>query len=111
MSAFQYVRDHYKVPAELGRRVIVYGKPGIIVADRGNYIGVNFDADKPGVIKNAHPVSEVEYGEIGKIRKTSRWAARYQRYHEYGECFPNFLEFCKWDASNERERKTAEWNS
>lgn len=43
----EYVRAHYNVPAEIGRRVVVDGKPGIITSDRGHYIGVNFDADKP----------------------------------------------------------------
>src|SRR5690242_8810153 len=103
--ACDYVRDYYGVPAEIGRRVIVGGKPGIIAADRGHYIGVNFDSDKPGVILNCHPTSEVEYGDMGKVRKPSRHAARYQRYLEYGECFSNFLEFCYWDARQERS-----WN-
>ena len=31
-----YVRQHYKVPTEVGRRVIAYGKLGIILADRGH---------------------------------------------------------------------------
>ena len=65
----EYVKQNYGVPAEIGRRVAVYGKPGIIAEDRGHYIGVNFDADKPGVIKNAHPTSEVEYHDMGEIRK------------------------------------------
>jgi hypothetical protein len=103
--AFEYVRYYYGVPAELGRRVIVSGKPGIIAADRGHYIGVNFDSHKPGVILNCHPTSEVEYGDMGELRKPSRYAARYQRYLEYGECFSNFLEFCYWDADQERS-----WN-
>ena len=47
-----YVKEHYKVPAEIGRRVVVDGKPGIIAEDRGHYIGVNFDADKLGIIRN-----------------------------------------------------------
>lgn len=101
----EYVREHYGVPAEIGRRVMVGGKPGIIAADRGHYIGVNLDADKPGVIVNAHPVSEVEYGELGKVRKPSRHAARYQRYLEYGDGFDSFIDFCRWDADPERS-----WN-
>lgn len=56
----QYVRDYYGVPAEIGRRVTVSGRPGIIVEDRGNYIGVNFDSDKPGLVYPCHPTSEVE---------------------------------------------------
>jgi hypothetical protein len=41
----EYVCRTYGVPAEIGRRVIVYGKPGIIAEDRGHYIGVNFDCE------------------------------------------------------------------
>lgn len=67
-----YVKRHYGVPADIGRRVEVDGKPGIIAADRGHYIGVNFDADKPGVISNCHPTWRVVYGEMGTIRKLTR---------------------------------------
>jgi hypothetical protein len=101
----EYVREYYGVPAEIGRRVVVSGKPGIIAADRGHYIGVNFDADKPGVICNCHPTSDVEYGEMGVVRKPSRYAARYDRYLEYGDGFDSFIQFCYWDAAPERS-----WN-
>lgn len=40
-----YVRCHYDVPAEVGRRVIGNGEPGIIMADCGHYIGVILDSD------------------------------------------------------------------
>lgn len=96
----------YGVPAEIGRRVTVYGKPGIIAEDRGHYIGVNFDCDKPGVIKNAHPTSEVQYHDIGKLRKPSKSRARYLRFIEYGDGFNSFLDFCRWDANPERS-----WNT
>lgn len=102
----KYVRENYGVPAEIGRRVTVYGKSGIIAEDRGHYIGVNFDADKPGVIKNAHPTDEVEYHEIGSIRQPSRSSQRYQRYLEYGDGFESFLDYCRWDSEKERS-----WNS
>lgn len=72
MTEFEYIQNYYNVPAELGRRVIVNGKPGIIAEDRGHYIGVNFDHDKPGVISNCHPTWEVEYLDIGSIRKLTR---------------------------------------
>lgn len=101
----EYVKQQYGVPATIGRRVVVSGKPGIIAADRGNYIGVNFDEDKPGVISNAHPTSEVQYGEMGKVRKPSKGAARYQRWLEYGDGFDSFMHFCRWDAEPERS-----WN-
>jgi hypothetical protein len=32
----EYVRQHYQVPAEIGRRVIAHGKPGVILANRGH---------------------------------------------------------------------------
>lgn len=101
----EYVQEHYGVPAVIGRRVMVSGKPGIIAADRGHYIGVNFDADRPGVISNCHPTSEVEYGEMGKVRKPSKGAARYLRWLEYGDSFDSFIQFCRWDAEPERS-----WN-
>lgn len=66
--ACDYVRKYYGVPAEIGRIIIFKGRKGIIVEGRGNYIGVNFDADKPSVICNVHP-KDVEYKGIGKIRK------------------------------------------
>lgn len=62
--AFEYVKKHYGVPAEIGRRVVVEGRPGIIAEDRGHYIGVNLDCDKPGVVYNVHPTDNVEYLEI-----------------------------------------------
>lgn len=101
----EYVREYYGVPAVIGRRVVVNGKPGIIAEDRGHYIGVNFDADKPGVVFNCHPTSEVEYGEMGAVRKPSRHQARYRRFLEYGDSFDTFIEFCRWDAAPDRS-----WN-
>lgn len=52
-----YVKQYYEVPADIGRRVMVDGEPGIITEDRGHYIGVTFDADKPGTVRNVHPTS------------------------------------------------------
>jgi hypothetical protein len=101
----EYVKEFYGVPADIGRRVIVNGEPGIIAKDCGNYIGVNFDKDKPGVISNCHPAWEVQYLEMGKIRKMTRSQERYQRWLEYGDSFDEFIQFCYWDASPERS-----WN-
>lgn len=67
-SPCSYVRNAYGVPADIGRRVIVNGKPGIIAEDKGQYIGGNFDEDQPGDIKNCHPLWEVQYLEMGEIR-------------------------------------------
>ncbi len=90
----QYVCDHYGVPADIGRAVTVYGQPGVIAADRGNYIGVNFDSDKPGVIKNCHPTDKVEYGEMVGVRvqKLTRSQKNYQRFLDTDPGMP----FAEW---------------
>ena len=93
----EYVKKYYGVPADIGRRVVVNGKPGIIAQDRGHYIGVNFDHHQPGAISNCHPTWKVEYGEMGKIRKPTRSQARYQRYLEVGDCFENFRHFLAYE--------------
>ena len=105
MTPFSYVVSYYGVPACLGRIVIVGGKQGVIAEDRGHYIGINFDSDKAGVIKNAHPTSDITYLGMSKIRKPSRSSGRYARYLEYGDGFNSFLEYCYWDAEKERS-----WN-
>lgn len=106
MNDCQYVKNYYGVPADIGRRVTVDGRPGIISKDGGNYIGVNFDSDKPGVISNCHPTWRVDYLEIGKIRAITKSQARYQRYLEYGDGFKCFLDYLRWDADPERS-----WNT
>ncbi|NUT81777.1 hypothetical protein HNO85_12585 [Pseudomonas brassicacearum] len=69
-----YVRQHYKVPAEIGRRVIAYGKPGVILADLGQYIGVVLDGDPKKRIGNYHPTHEMQYDENGRDAATQRVA-------------------------------------
>jgi len=102
---FEYVKSYYQVPAKIGRRVLVNGDPGIIAEDRGHYIGVNFDRDKPGIIKNCHPTWKVEYQGVGTVRKPTKSQQRYQRYLEYGDGFHSFIDFCRWDSEPERS-----WN-
>lgn len=106
MPDCEYVKNFYGVPACIGRRVIAYGKPGIIAEDRGNYIGVLLDSDKPGNVNNYHPTDGIEYlNETGKVRKPGRSQARAARYREYGDGFNSFLDFCYWDADPKRS-----WN-
>ncbi len=105
MSKCEYICNYYGVPADIGRRITMSGKPGVIAKDRGNYLGVNFDSDKAGVIFNVHPTFEVEYFGMGKIRKPSRYQARYHRFLEYGDMFDTFIDYCRWDANPDRE-----WN-
>lgn len=69
----QYVREHYGVPAQIGRRVIAYGEPGQIIEDRGHYIGVVLDSDKNRRVGNYHPVDGIEYGEMAELPPVKRW--------------------------------------
>lgn len=102
----EYAQKNYGVPACIGRRVIAYGKPGVIAEDRGHYLGILLDSDKPGNVNNYHPVDGIEYlSEIWRVRKPGRSQARYQRFIEYGDMFDSFMDFCYWDASPERS-----WN-
>jgi len=94
----EYVREHYGVPASIGMRVTVNGKPGIIAEDMGHHIGVNFDSDKPGHISPAHPTWKVEYGEMGTIRKMTRSQARYRRYLSMDGFFDSFRDFLLWEC-------------
>lgn len=97
--SFEYIRNYYGVPAEIRRRVRVYGEEGIIIADLGNYIGVNLDKEKPGKVRNYHPTDGVEYLEMGKIRKPTRSQKSYQEYlnSEANESFAEWMGFkCRY---------------
>lgn len=39
---FEYIKNYYKVPADMFREVTVGGEKGVITKDMGNYIGVTF---------------------------------------------------------------------
>jgi hypothetical protein len=75
MTAFEYIKSIYKVPAEIGREILYKGdkkgeRKGIIVEDRGNYIGVNFYDAKPENVVPLHPTWKVEYLGMGIMSKT-----------------------------------------
>jgi hypothetical protein len=89
-----YVQQHYGVPAEIGRRVLVYGKPGVITEDMGHYIGVNLDEDKPGRVRPYHPTDGVEYLDMGKVRKGTRSQSNYQDFLR-ADCGYTFGEWLK----------------
>lgn len=80
--SFEYIKQQYKVPAEIGREILFEGnRKGVIVDDRGHYIGVNFDDDKPGIVVSLHPTWQVEYkGMRKKLRKSTKGQQRYQEY-------------------------------
>jgi hypothetical protein len=60
-DCYDYVRRTYDVPAYIGTRVTVYGKPGVIVPARSDlhYIHVRFDGQRHSL--PAHPTDEVVY--------------------------------------------------
>lgn len=94
----EYVQQYYGVPACIGRRVIAYGKPGIIAEDRGNYIGILLDSDKPGNVNNYHPTDGIVYlEEIGRVRPMTRSQRRYAEYQRLRDCFDSFRDFLRYD--------------
>ncbi len=97
----EYVQNMYGVPACIGRRICFKGRHGTIAEDRGHYIGVNFDDDKPGSVFNLHPTWKVEYGEMGTVRKPSRSQQRYKNFisSEYPGTFGEWLGIKKKVAS------------
>lgn len=105
MADFSYVQHYYGVPACLGRQVIVGGKPGLIAQDRGHYIGVNFDHDKPGVVRSCHPTSDVVYGDIGRLRPMSASQRRYQEYLKVADCFESFRGWLLYSTQRRRQER------
>jgi len=105
-----YVRDHYKVPACIGRRVRFTSKgsgvrEGVIGKDGGNYIAVNFDNAKPGQAVNVHPTDPgLEYLGMGKVRTMTRSQQNYQDYLSSGhDSFADFMGF-RSKASIKRQK-------
>jgi hypothetical protein len=91
----EYVNQHYNVNACIGRRIDFKGRGGIIAEDRGNYIGVTFDDQKPGTVDNLHPTWKVKYLEMGTVRKMTRSQKRYADYlrSEVSETFSEWMGF------------------
>jgi hypothetical protein len=94
---FEWIKNYYKVPADMHREVIVDGKKGVITKDMGNYIGVNFYdvlTDKPSP---CHPTWEVKYLDTFNhkppIKKLTRSQKRYREYMDLdlGISFAEFL--------------------
>lgn len=112
MNNCKYVRDTYGVPASIGGRVVYKGRKGIISADRGNYIGITFDDQKPGVINNFHPstVGLIYLGR-GIVRKNTKCSeCIYQKYcklqYKAEKCTMMFIQKPK-DTELLRTLKTA----
>lgn len=80
MKEFEYIRHYYDVPAEFGREIEFFGRKGVIIQCLGNYIGVNFDDQKPGRYLPLHPTDNVKYLGIVKPRKMSASQKRYMHF-------------------------------
>lgn len=71
--SLSYIRNYYKVPAEVGRRVVAYGKPGIIMGAINAYIGVVLDDDPTRRQRPHHPEDGIVYGDMAdKLPKPPR---------------------------------------
>jgi|SRR5687768_1319582 len=103
MNDFEYIKDAYRVPAEMYREVIVNGKKGVITVDMGNYIGVNFYDNQTAHALPCHPTWEVTYLDTFNrnppILKQSRSKQRYQAYLR-SECSETFSEWIKGGMYN-----------
>ena len=66
----EYHRDTYGVPAYVGVRVAMEGKPGVITGSSGPHILVLFDGDKTPV--PCHPTWEMTYHEDWSTRATEK---------------------------------------
>jgi len=99
-----YIQEHYKVPAEYGRRIRFQGKEeGIIINADGQYIEVLMDKSKPGHTVRLHPTWEVEYLGTGKPRKPSRSTRRYRDYI-HSEMNMSFIDWLRY-KQYEKETK------
>jgi hypothetical protein len=102
-----YVRQHYGVPACIGRKVIAYGKPGIILEDRGHYIGVALDDDKKVRVGNYHPTDGIVYGEMAdKLPKRPR-RSNYDKFNN-DDCGLSFEEWLGINNPQFQERPCTE---
>ena len=78
--SFEWINKNYGVNAEVGRRVVADGEPGVIVGASGSYIVVNLDKDKPNCSHNWHPTWHMVYGEMGKVRPLTAGQKRYREF-------------------------------
>lgn len=98
MNNFEYIKNAYKVPAEMYREVIVNGSKGVITEDMGNYIGVNFYNKPTAYALPCHPTWEVIYLDTFNPKppflKLSRSKKRYLDYLR-ADCAETFSEWIK----------------
>lgn len=95
MQPFQYIKERYGVLPRMNQAIAYQSRKGQIVADRGNYIVVNFFDEKVTMQHNIHPTDThlVYLDEILKPRKMTRSQLRYRRflYDDSGLTFAEWL--------------------
>lgn len=95
--SLEYIRNYYKVPAEIGRRVEYTSetgtKQGVIVGAWNQYIQIHFDGEKKpaGVF---HPTWKMKYLEMGEVPQMTRAQRRYQQYQQ-SDGWDNFMHFLR----------------
>lgn len=57
--SMKWIRDHYKVPAKRGMKVIAQGQRGTIVGSKNEYLRIRIEGEKN--ILSFHPTWEMEY--------------------------------------------------
>ncbi|HET8638122.1 MAG TPA: hypothetical protein VFL96_14835 [Acidobacteriaceae bacterium] len=62
--AYDYIRRTYGVEPQIGQRITMDGKPGVIVRPQGDpqYLRVRFDGQKH--VSNVHPTWRVDYAPV-----------------------------------------------
>tara|TARA_R110002126_G_C10234945_1_gene480447 strand:- start:170 stop:457 length:288 start_codon:yes stop_codon:yes gene_type:complete len=79
---FEYIKATYEVDVDLGMDINFNGDRGIVTEDKGHYIGVTFDKDKPGTISSVHPTDDL-LSFTGKYRKIRKMSRSQQNYSDY----------------------------
>lgn len=103
--SFEYINQTYGVNAQVGRRVIADGEPGVIVGCCGQYIEVNLDKHKRTVTANYHPTWHMEYLGMGKIRKMTAGQKRYQEFLDADWFDGNFAQWLGVDKETKARRE------
>lgn len=105
----EYVQQYYQVPACIGRRVIAYGKPGVITADFGHYVGIVLDESTKRQPGRYHPVDGIEYGEMAGALPRPPRRTNYDRYYDE-EWTCDFHEFLGINRPHrEKRRHDGQW--
>lgn len=100
----EYVQQYYQVPACIGRRVIAYGKPGVITDDFGHYIGITLDETTKRHPGRYHPIDGIEYGEMAETLPKRPRRTNFDRYYEE-EWNCDFHEFLGINRPHREKRK------